>query len=89
MTDPVLGRRALGRGLPARRHLLARTDPAPAALVHHLGGLRAQAVPRPPSVLPFAPPRRADRRAAEAEAERVPAFAGAGGGGSVRFGESG
>ncbi|MFG2905389.1 hypothetical protein ACGF13_10065 [Kitasatospora sp. NPDC048286] len=71
MTEPLLGRRALGRALPARRHLLASTDLAPAAPVHHLGG------------------RRADRRAAEAGVERVPAFAGAGDGGSVRFGEPG
>ncbi|MEV7186723.1 winged helix DNA-binding domain-containing protein [Kitasatospora sp. NPDC093102] len=45
---PVLGQRALGRALLARQHLLARTDLAPAALIHHLGGLQAQAAPQPP-----------------------------------------
>ncbi|MFH8384238.1 winged helix DNA-binding domain-containing protein [Kitasatospora sp. NPDC018058] len=44
----VLSTRALGRALLARQHLLARTDLEPAALVHHLGGLQAQAVPQPP-----------------------------------------
>ncbi|MEV7601097.1 winged helix DNA-binding domain-containing protein [Kitasatospora sp. NPDC089797] len=49
MTEPpVLGRRALGRALLARQHLLARTGPEPAALLHHLGGLQAQAAPQPP-----------------------------------------
>ncbi|MFJ4186724.1 winged helix DNA-binding domain-containing protein [Kitasatospora sp. NPDC089509] len=46
--SPVLGRRALGRALLARQHLLARTDLTPAALLHHLGGLQAQAAPQPP-----------------------------------------
>ncbi|MFE7591730.1 winged helix DNA-binding domain-containing protein [Kitasatospora sp. NPDC057512] len=44
----VLGTRALGRALLARQHLLARTDQPPAALIHHLGGLQAQAAPQPP-----------------------------------------
>ncbi|GAB7185130.1 winged helix DNA-binding domain-containing protein [Kitasatospora sp. Ki12] len=44
----LLGTRALGRALLARQHLLARTDLAPAALIHHLGGLQAQAAPQPP-----------------------------------------
>ncbi|SOB85794.1 winged helix DNA-binding domain-containing protein [Streptomyces sp. 1331.2] len=48
MTEPVLGGRALGRALLARQHLLARTRLAPAALIHHLGGLQAQAAPQPP-----------------------------------------
>lgn len=48
MTGPVLGRRALGRALLARQHLLARTDQPPAAVIHHLGGLQAQAAPQPP-----------------------------------------
>ncbi|MFD0408093.1 winged helix DNA-binding domain-containing protein [Kitasatospora sp. NPDC127116] len=48
MTAPVLSRRALGRALLARQHLLARTDQQPAALIHHLGGLQAQAAPQPP-----------------------------------------
>ncbi|WP_406208468.1 winged helix DNA-binding domain-containing protein [Kitasatospora sp. NBC_01560] len=49
MTGPaVLTPRALGRALLARQHLLARSTMTPAALVHHLGGLQAQAVPQPP-----------------------------------------
>ncbi|MFF2745597.1 winged helix DNA-binding domain-containing protein [Kitasatospora sp. NPDC058048] len=48
MTGPLLSRRALGRALLARQHLLARTDQQPAALIHHLGGLQAQAAPQPP-----------------------------------------
>ncbi|MFE4518747.1 winged helix DNA-binding domain-containing protein [Kitasatospora sp. NPDC056783] len=48
MNGPVLGPRALGRALLARQHLLARTGPAPAALVRHLVGLQAQAAPQPP-----------------------------------------
>ncbi|MFI9363348.1 winged helix DNA-binding domain-containing protein [Kitasatospora sp. NPDC053057] len=44
----VLGTRALGRALLARQHLLARTDRAPLEVIHHLGGLQAQAVPQPP-----------------------------------------
>ncbi|MGW2251107.1 winged helix DNA-binding domain-containing protein [Kitasatospora sp. NPDC001660] len=44
----VLGRGVLGRALLARQHLLDRTGPAPAAMVHHLGGLQAQAAPQPP-----------------------------------------
>ncbi|MFE5583836.1 winged helix DNA-binding domain-containing protein [Kitasatospora sp. NPDC056531] len=44
----VLGTRALGRALLARQHLLARTDLAPSEVIHHLGGLQAQAVPQPP-----------------------------------------
>nr|WP_223242703.1 winged helix DNA-binding domain-containing protein [Streptomyces sp. CBMA123] len=49
MTElPVLGRRALGRALLARQHLLVRTDRTPAEVIHHLGGLQAQAVPQPP-----------------------------------------
>ncbi|MEU4114775.1 winged helix DNA-binding domain-containing protein [Kitasatospora sp. NPDC028055] len=44
----VLGPRALGRALLARQHLLARTDRAPAEVIHHLVGLQAQAVPQPP-----------------------------------------
>ncbi|WP_063752685.1 winged helix DNA-binding domain-containing protein [Streptomyces sp. NRRL S-350] len=47
-TGPVLGRRALGRALLARQHLLARTRRTPAELVHHLVGLQAQAAPQPP-----------------------------------------
>ncbi|MFI8459933.1 winged helix DNA-binding domain-containing protein [Kitasatospora sp. NPDC085464] len=46
--QPVLGTRALGRALLARQHLLARTDLTPPAMVHHLGGLQAQAAPQPP-----------------------------------------
>ncbi|MFJ8623098.1 winged helix DNA-binding domain-containing protein [Kitasatospora sp. NPDC093550] len=45
---PVLTARALGRALLARQHLLARTDLTPAAMIHHLGGLQAQAAPQPP-----------------------------------------
>ncbi|MFI8083207.1 winged helix DNA-binding domain-containing protein [Kitasatospora sp. NPDC086009] len=45
---PVLGTRALGRALLARQHLLARSAMTPAAMVGHLGGLQAQAVPQPP-----------------------------------------
>ncbi|MEV0534500.1 winged helix DNA-binding domain-containing protein [Kitasatospora sp. NPDC050463] len=49
MTEPpVLGARALGRALLARQHLLARSAMTPAAMVRHLGGLQAQAVPQPP-----------------------------------------
>ncbi|MGV9264145.1 winged helix DNA-binding domain-containing protein [Kitasatospora sp. NPDC003701] len=49
MTEPpVLGTRALGRALLARQHLLARSAMTPAAMVRHLGGLQAQAVPQPP-----------------------------------------
>ncbi|MER7667624.1 winged helix DNA-binding domain-containing protein [Kitasatospora sp. NPDC096128] len=44
----VLGLRALGRALLARQHLLARTGLAPLEVIHHLGGLQAQAVPQPP-----------------------------------------
>ncbi|WBP90499.1 winged helix DNA-binding domain-containing protein [Kitasatospora cathayae] len=44
----VLGTRALGRALLARQHLLARTDRTPLEVIHHLGGLQAQAVPQPP-----------------------------------------
>ncbi|WP_328958362.1 winged helix DNA-binding domain-containing protein [Kitasatospora purpeofusca] len=44
----VLGRRALGRALLARQHLLERTTATPAAMIEHLGGLQAQAVPQPP-----------------------------------------
>lgn len=44
----VLGPRALGRALLARQHLLARTGLAPLDVIHHLGGLQAQAVPQPP-----------------------------------------
>ncbi|MFE2726534.1 winged helix DNA-binding domain-containing protein [Kitasatospora sp. NPDC059327] len=44
----VLGARALGRALLARQHLLARGTVTPAAMIHHLGGLQAQAVPQPP-----------------------------------------
>ncbi|MDY0813892.1 winged helix DNA-binding domain-containing protein [Kitasatospora purpeofusca] len=44
----VLGRRALGRALLARQHLLERTTATPAAMIGHLGGLQAQAVPQPP-----------------------------------------
>ncbi|MFD8753910.1 winged helix DNA-binding domain-containing protein [Kitasatospora sp. NPDC059577] len=46
--EPVLGRRALGRALLARQHLLARTDRTATATIHHLGGLQAQAAPQPP-----------------------------------------
>ncbi|MGA5822286.1 winged helix DNA-binding domain-containing protein [Kitasatospora sp. NPDC094028] len=46
--QPVLTTRALGRALLARQHLLERTDLPPAELVHHLGGLQAQAAPQPP-----------------------------------------
>ncbi|MFF2144586.1 winged helix DNA-binding domain-containing protein [Kitasatospora sp. NPDC058190] len=44
----VLGTRELGRALLARQHLLARTDLEPSEVIHHLGGLQAQAVPQPP-----------------------------------------
>ncbi len=44
----MLGRRALGRALLARQHLLTRSRLTPAALIHHLGGLQAQAAPQPP-----------------------------------------
>ncbi|MFJ9607337.1 winged helix DNA-binding domain-containing protein [Kitasatospora sp. NPDC101176] len=44
----VLTGRQLGRALLARQHLLARTGREPAELIHHLGGLQAQAVPQPP-----------------------------------------
>ncbi|MGW2544006.1 winged helix DNA-binding domain-containing protein [Kitasatospora sp. NPDC001574] len=44
----VLGPRALGRALLARQHLLTRTAATPAAMIGHLGGLQAQAVPQPP-----------------------------------------
>ncbi|MER6299046.1 winged helix DNA-binding domain-containing protein [Kitasatospora sp. NPDC001539] len=44
----VLGTRALGRALLARQHLLARTAAEPLEVIHHLGGLQAQAVPQPP-----------------------------------------
>ncbi|MFD9067080.1 winged helix DNA-binding domain-containing protein [Kitasatospora purpeofusca] len=44
----VLGRRALGRALLARQHLLERTTATPAAMIEHLGGLQAQAAPQPP-----------------------------------------
>jgi len=46
----ILTRRALGRALLARQHLLARTTMAPAAMIGHLVGLQAQAVPDPPYV---------------------------------------
>ncbi|WP_157531675.1 MULTISPECIES: winged helix DNA-binding domain-containing protein [unclassified Kitasatospora] len=44
----VLTRQALTRAVLARQHLLARTDLTPAAMVEHLVGLQAQAVPDPP-----------------------------------------
>ncbi|MFJ4090869.1 winged helix DNA-binding domain-containing protein [Kitasatospora sp. NPDC089913] len=44
----VLGRRALGRALLARQHLLERTAATPIAMIEHLGGLQAQAAPQPP-----------------------------------------
>lgn len=44
----VLGRRALGRALLARQHLLERTTATPVAMIEHLGGLQAQAAPQPP-----------------------------------------
>lgn len=47
-SGPVLSTRALGRALLARQHLLERTDLPPAEVIHHLGGLQAQAVPQPP-----------------------------------------
>ncbi|MDH6125781.1 winged helix DNA-binding domain-containing protein [Kitasatospora sp. GP82] len=48
MIRPVLRTRALGRALLARQHLLARSAMDAAAMVAHLGGLQAQAVPDPP-----------------------------------------
>ncbi|MFJ2579519.1 winged helix DNA-binding domain-containing protein [Kitasatospora aureofaciens] len=49
MSEPrVLSTRALGRALLARQHLLIRSGLEPAAMVRHLGGLQAQAVPQPP-----------------------------------------
>ncbi|GAA2740423.1 winged helix DNA-binding domain-containing protein [Kitasatospora cinereorecta] len=47
MTE-VLGPRALGRALLARQHLIERSALSPAAMVEHLIGLQAQAVPDPP-----------------------------------------
>ncbi|WP_371501998.1 winged helix DNA-binding domain-containing protein [Kitasatospora sp. NBC_00374] len=47
-TLPELGAQALGRALLARQHLLERTAHDPLAMVRHLGGLQAQAVPEPP-----------------------------------------
>ncbi|MFF2658122.1 winged helix DNA-binding domain-containing protein [Kitasatospora sp. NPDC058032] len=44
----VLGRRALGRALLARQHLLERSAATPADMIEHLGGLQAQAAPQPP-----------------------------------------
>ncbi|WP_051838624.1 winged helix DNA-binding domain-containing protein [Streptomyces sp. NRRL WC-3742] len=48
MSEPTLSTRALGRALLARQHLLERSDLPPAAMIHHLGGLQAQAAPQPP-----------------------------------------
>ncbi|MFG2818444.1 winged helix DNA-binding domain-containing protein [Kitasatospora sp. NPDC048365] len=44
----VLGRRALGRALLARQHLIERVDLPVGAMLEHLVGLQAQAAPEPP-----------------------------------------
>jgi len=44
----VLGPRALGRALLARQHLIERSALSAEAMVEHLVGLQAQAVPDPP-----------------------------------------
>ncbi|WP_354638447.1 winged helix DNA-binding domain-containing protein [Kitasatospora camelliae] len=46
--EPVLGTAALGRALLARQHLLERATTSAGAMVRHLVGLQAQAVPDPP-----------------------------------------
>ena len=47
--DTVIGRRALGRALLERQHLLTRVQRPPAELIEHLVGLQAQE-PLPPYV---------------------------------------